>query len=93
MNEDTTRVLPCRKLGMATPIVAVMINRISCTVERKTAGRALGREGSSSGAMETSSGSVCFSASSDDATDAVRFIEAIIAVSRDASTRIRWLLV
>lgn len=78
-------MLPCRKLGIATLIVAVKINRISCTVERKIAGRASGLEGSSSRGMGTSSGCVCFSASSDDATDAGRSIEAIIVVSRDAS--------
>lgn len=32
-------------------IVAVKMNRISCAVERKTAGRALGLEDSSSGVM------------------------------------------
>ena len=49
MKEDTTMVLPWRKLGIATLIVAMKMNRISCAVERKTAGRALGLEDSSSG--------------------------------------------
>jgi hypothetical protein len=48
INEDTTRVLPWRKLGIATLIVAIKIKRISCTVERKIAGRSLRLEGSSS---------------------------------------------
>ena len=85
MNEDTTRVLPWRKLGIATLMVAVKTNRISCAVERKIAGRALGLEGSSSRAMGTSSACFCFSASSDAATAAGRSIEAMIAVSRDAA--------
>ena len=58
IDEDTTMVLPWRKLGIATLIVAVKINRISCAVERKIAGRALGLEGSASRAMVKSSGLV-----------------------------------
>lgn len=41
-----TRVLPWRKLGIATLMVAVKMNKISWAVERKIAGRALGLEGS-----------------------------------------------
>lgn len=85
MNEDTTRVLPWRKLGIATLIVAVMINRISCAVERKTAGRALGLGDSSSRAMGSSSGCFCFSASPITTTAATWSIEAIAAMSLYAS--------
>jgi len=70
-------VLPWRKLGIATLIVAVKINRISCVVERKIAGRALGREGSSS--------SRAMMKSSDAGTAAGRSMEAILVVNRNAS--------
>ena len=82
MNEDTTRVLPWRKLGIATLIVAVKINKISCAVERKIAGRALGKEGSSSRAVVTCVGWSCFSASSIAATATGLSTEAIICLAK-----------
>lgn len=81
INEDTTRVLPWRKLGIATLIVAVKTKRISCTVERKIAGRALGLGGSSTRAMVMISGRTGSSASSDAATAAGRSIEAMCCES------------
>ena len=85
MKEDPTRVLPWRKLGIATLIVAVKMNKISCAVERKIAGRALGKEGSSSRALVTSLGWSCFSASEDAATATGWSTEVIVVVSRDVS--------
>ena len=85
MNDDTTRVLPWRKLGIATLIVAVKMNRISCAVERKIAGRALGIEGSSPWALVTSLGWSCFSASSDAATATGLSTEAIVVARRHVS--------
>ena len=85
INDDTTRVPPWRKLGIATLIVAIKMNRISCTVERNIAGRALSLEGSSTRVLVMSSGCSCFSASSNAASGAGRSIKAIIVLSCDAS--------
>jgi len=63
---------------MATPIVAVRMNRISCAVERKLAGRASGLGGALSGAVVTSSGYCCFSVSSEPAIATDSSIEAVI---------------
>lgn len=84
IDEDMTMVLPWRKLGIATLIVAVAMNKISCAVERKTAGRALG-EGSSSGALLTSSGRFFISTSPAAPPAASRLTEAMTVVRRDAS--------
>ena len=70
---------------MATLIVAVKMNRISCAVERKIAGRALSVEGSSSRALEMFLVSPCFSVSPDAAAATGWSVEAIVVESRDIS--------